>query len=258
MERQKTLETLKTVNFSMPQMISIFGLVTIFFKVHNLEIPQKALAAQSSGFGTEDYVIIQEVESGRLFHFNQDNKNEPIEKTDTRIKPVLVARKAMTLISGRNDVGELSFEGFVEAENNKVITGWVWCLDYPFMPLTVEVLEHGAVIDRIVADRFRGELQRAGKGNGEHAFRYDSQGQQAESLTFRVMDTAFALTKCGGSQWHDFQLLGDAHEREAVSKGKSLFPQGWGAAFARGGSIRRLVRKLLGNMAQVLGLSKRS
>lgn len=197
-DRQKTLNTIKTVGFNMPQMISAFGLMTIFFKVHNIQIPQKALFANSSGFKTEDSVIIKEVKSGQLFNFDQDKKNRLPEKSDSSIKPMIVAREAMALIPGGESTGELSFEGFVDSENSNFIPGWVWCLDFPFMQLTVEVLENGRVIDRIVADQFRGDLKKAGKGNGHHAFRYDSKGKSVASLVFRVMDTAFELKKSGG------------------------------------------------------------
>ena len=68
------------------------------------------------------------------------------------------------------------------------------------MKLTVEVLENGKVIDRVVAGQFRGDLKKAGKGDGHHAFRYDSKGKPVENLLFRVMDTAFELKKSGGSK----------------------------------------------------------
>ncbi|NEP88198.1 MAG: hypothetical protein F6K18_15925 [Okeania sp. SIO2C2] len=197
-DRQKTLNTIKTVGLNMPQMISTFGLMTIFFKLHNIEIPQKALFANSSGFKTEDNVIIKDVKSGKLFNFNQDKKNRLTEKFDSNIKPIIIAREAIALIPGGENTGELSFEGFVDSENSNFIPGWVWCLDFPFMQLTVEVLENGRVIDRIVAGQFRGDLKKAGKGNGHHAFRYDSKSKPVESLRFRVMDTAFELKKSGG------------------------------------------------------------
>jgi len=193
-DRQKTLNAIRTQEFHMPQMIGVFGLMTIFFKLHNIEIPQKALAANSSGFKTEDYVIIKDEKSGLLFNFDQDQKM-PIPKNNGGIKPMIVAREAMALIPGGENVEELSFEGFVDYENSNCIPGWAWCLDFPFMKLTVEVIENGRVIDRIVADQFREDLQKAGKGNGHHAFRYDPGGKSVDSFIFRVMDTGFELKK---------------------------------------------------------------
>lgn len=143
-------------------------------------------------------MIIKDVKSGLLFEFDQDKKNRLTEKIDASIKPLIVAREAISLIPGGENTEELSFEGFVDSENSNFIPGWVWCLDFPFMQLTVEVLENGNIIDRIVANQFRGDLKKAGKGNGHHAFRYDSKGKPVESLSFRVMDTGFELKKSGG------------------------------------------------------------
>lgn len=202
-DRKKVLEVMKTVKFNMAQMISVFGLVTIFFKIHNIEIPQKALVARSPGFTPEDHVVMQERQSGLFFRFDQDKKNELLAEKPSGRKPLLVAREAMTLLSRGSKLRELSLEGRVNSENGEVILGWARCLDFPFMNLTLEVLENGQVIDRVVAGQFRGDLKKAGKGSGEHAFRYERKGKPVESLTFRVMDTSFELQRSGlASQPH--------------------------------------------------------
>lgn len=61
-------------------------------------------------------------------------------------------------------------DGRLEAIDKGRLYGWVWNADEPDERLTISVLLAGKEIARVVADRPRVDLRRAGIGDGAHAF----------------------------------------------------------------------------------------
>jgi hypothetical protein len=61
-------------------------------------------------------------------------------------------------------------EGYIDTIHDGWVLGWAWCHDQPLEPLEIRVLIDEREVCRVVADLYRADLERAGKGNGRHAF----------------------------------------------------------------------------------------
>lgn len=64
------------------------------------------------------------------------------------------------------------FEGYIDPDEDAVVTGWVWDSARPDKPISVEINDGVHPKVTVLADRPRGDLKEAGKGNGRHGFRY--------------------------------------------------------------------------------------
>ena len=106
-----------------------------------------------------------------------------------RIRARLAWRAGITPpdIMDRPQTGPLL--GKLEWVDHAVISGWAWLTDHPTVPVVLEVVDQGEVIGVAVADRFRGDLKRAGIGDGHHAFHVELprplDPQRAHSLVIR-------------------------------------------------------------------------
>ena len=67
-----------------------------------------------------------------------------------------------------------------------MIEGWAFDPARPETVLTVIVLDNGAEIARLVADRYRDDLKAAGMGDGRHAFSCALPGALAEGVRHRL------------------------------------------------------------------------
>ena len=92
----------------------------------------------------------------------------------------------------------MPFEGYLDAASETEVAGWVYHGDHANTPLTVEIVADGNVIATVLADVFREDLLAAGKGNGNHAFRFSMpQGQRAKSrLRARVAGQPWFIQLC--------------------------------------------------------------
>ncbi len=54
--------------------------------------------------------------------------------------------------------------------NHDQIAGWVWNASERNIPVSLDVMDSGRVLDVITANVLRSDLEAAGKGNGAHAF----------------------------------------------------------------------------------------
>jgi Hint domain len=90
--------------------------------------------------------------------------------------------------------------GKLEWADHTVISGWAWLPDHPAVPVVIEVVDQGEVIAAAVADHFRGDLQRAGIGDGGHAFHVELpralDRQRAHRLLIRRAADGMALPGC--------------------------------------------------------------
>lgn len=62
-------------------------------------------------------------------------------------------------------------EGRLDRVTEKGIVGWAWNRNAPATRLTVEILDGGVVVERILAAGNRADLALVGKGDGRHGFR---------------------------------------------------------------------------------------
>jgi hypothetical protein len=52
------------------------------------------------------------------------------------------------------------------------IGGWAQNVEHPAAPVCLDILAGGELIGRVVANRYRADLERAGIGTGEHGFEF--------------------------------------------------------------------------------------
>jgi hypothetical protein len=68
-----------------------------------------------------------------------------------------------------------TIEGYQDTTNGAFAAGWVWDRQRPDEPLHVEIFDGAKRLGTVVADLYRRDVQRAGIGNGCHAFVYPLQ-----------------------------------------------------------------------------------
>jgi hypothetical protein len=95
------------------------------------------------------------------------------------------------------DAVAAEYEGSIDEIREGVVSGWARDAQRPDIPLTIELLEPGQIIDRVRADGFREDLRLAGKGAGYHGYRLtlprhllDGQGH---TLRVRIAGSKFEL-----------------------------------------------------------------
>jgi hypothetical protein len=64
------------------------------------------------------------------------------------------------------------YEGVHDPGDGRTIRGWAWDSSRPDSPLEVAIFDGDRPLATVMADRFRPDLLRAGKGNGRHGFVY--------------------------------------------------------------------------------------
>lgn len=66
------------------------------------------------------------------------------------------------------------------------LVGWAWDESRPYDPLKVEILADGALLARVVADRFSLDLVRRRKGNGMHLFKAMPRSLAGRTFPLRI------------------------------------------------------------------------
>ncbi len=61
-------------------------------------------------------------------------------------------------------------EGYIEGVQDRRVFGWAWCRSRPNDPVDVEIRIGDQTLAAVRADRFRGDLAKAGLSEGRHAF----------------------------------------------------------------------------------------
>jgi hypothetical protein len=79
-----------------------------------------------------------------------------------------------------------SLRGRVDRVTHQRIEGWAFDPASPETPVAVEVLANGVEIARIVADRYRADLNEAGIGDGRHAFELVVPGGLARDVRMEI------------------------------------------------------------------------
>ena len=62
------------------------------------------------------------------------------------------------------------WRGHLDTVSREHIEGWAWDPRVPTTPMTLVVLDNGEVIAKVLANRYRKDLETAGIGDGRHAF----------------------------------------------------------------------------------------
>ncbi len=151
-----------------------------------------------------------------------------------------------------------SYEGFFDGIDCGGAGGWVWNSSFPNQAIVVEIVEGGTVRGTVTASTYRADLQQAGKGNGQHGFRWDMPSSlkngQSRTFTIRVQGQGYVLTNsprtvtCSGGG-----RLAAASAAEEAGSGLTVSPNpGKGVVTARfqlaAGEVARLsVVTLLGS-----------
>ncbi|RCR70623.1 putative Ig domain-containing protein [Larkinella punicea] len=90
-----------------------------------------------------------------------------------------------------------SFDGYIYGADCESFRGWAWDRDKINTVVSVDILDGDAVIATLPAGDFRQDLLDAGKGNGQHAFRYvlpeSLKDNLPHLLSARVTGSGFVL-----------------------------------------------------------------
>ncbi|RRA99985.1 putative Ig domain-containing protein [Larkinella rosea] len=90
-----------------------------------------------------------------------------------------------------------AFDGYVYGADCSTFRGWAWDGNKPNTPVSVEILDGPNVIGTLTAGEFRADLQKAGKGNGNHAFYFSIPERLIDNnlhlLTARIRGSNFIL-----------------------------------------------------------------
>ncbi len=62
--------------------------------------------------------------------------------------------------------------GFIDRITPQVIEGWAQNVEHPGAPVCLDILAGGRLIGQVLANRYRGDLERGGIGNGRHSFAF--------------------------------------------------------------------------------------
>jgi len=81
-----------------------------------------------------------------------------------------------------------SFDGFLDSADCNVISGWAWDSTQPNTPINVDVYFDNDNFRTISApaDKFRQDLQDAGKGNGFHGYFFPTPASLKDGLTHKI------------------------------------------------------------------------
>lgn len=63
------------------------------------------------------------------------------------------------------------YKGYLDAVSDNLLKGWIWRIG-DSSPVQADVLVDGSIVDRVLASEYRGDLRRAGVGDGAHSFRW--------------------------------------------------------------------------------------
>jgi hypothetical protein len=65
-----------------------------------------------------------------------------------------------------------TLRGYVDHIEPHSIAGWAQCVDHSEIPLRVELYFDGGLVGRVLADRYRQDLESANLGSGNHSFEF--------------------------------------------------------------------------------------
>ena len=81
-----------------------------------------------------------------------------------------IALRARLTSKGKTPLGTL--RGCVDLVSVNSVAGWAQNIDHPEAPVCLDIFAGGRLIGQVLANRYRGDLKRAGIGSGFHSFRF--------------------------------------------------------------------------------------
>ncbi len=81
-----------------------------------------------------------------------------------------IALRAILTSKGKTPLGAL--RGCVDLVSVNSVAGWAQNIDHPEAPVCLDIFAGGRLIGQVLANRYRGDLKRAGIGSGFHSFRF--------------------------------------------------------------------------------------
>ncbi|MEO6840888.1 MAG: Hint domain-containing protein [Bradyrhizobium sp.] len=82
-----------------------------------------------------------------------------------------LARRA-GLLPAADRPGAGALRGYVDLAAAGCIAGWAQNIDHTEAPVCLDIVASGRLIGQVLANRYRGDLQRAGLGSGRHSFEF--------------------------------------------------------------------------------------
>jgi hypothetical protein len=80
-----------------------------------------------------------------------------------------------------------TLRGYVDRIGAEIISGWAQNVDHPEAPVCLDVYADGHWVGQTLANRYRGDLERAGLGSGRHSFEFVPRvGLVSSSATIEV------------------------------------------------------------------------
>ncbi|GAB3327629.1 hypothetical protein GCM10027299_28520 [Larkinella ripae] len=79
-----------------------------------------------------------------------------------------------------------NFEGYLDKVECGTMRGWVWDRNKPNTPMTIEFYANGTPIGTTEANIFRQDLLDAKKGNGAHAYSFNTPAQLKNNTTYQI------------------------------------------------------------------------
>jgi len=92
-----------------------------------------------------------------------------------------------------------TFEGFANVIRQRTLAGWAYDSSDPDIPLALQFVVNGKILDLCMADQYRADLVAAGKGNGCHGFEFEipDEIRKIESIDVYVANTSHRLLSEG-------------------------------------------------------------
>lgn len=96
-------------------------------------------------------------------------------------------------------LADASYAGFLDRADPSGISGWAWDALRPEIPVGVDILVDGELVETVEASEFRQDLLAAGIGDGTHGFSHrfaaGSRDARGRSVAARFADTAVHLRR---------------------------------------------------------------
>jgi hypothetical protein len=70
----------------------------------------------------------------------------------------------------------VALRGFIDAITSRAVCGWAQNIDFPEAPVCLDIVAGRRVVGRVLANRYRADLERAGLGSGRHGFEFAPPG----------------------------------------------------------------------------------
>ncbi|MGA1859681.1 radical SAM protein [Azospirillum sp. 11R-A] len=116
----------------------------------------------------DDVMLIRPEQKMIVTERSKENESNEIYKDQIKSLQIIFAAGHKIPLVDTSVNGLL--EGWFERSSGNKVEGWVWSPAFPDLRLPIRVWHNGVPIAEDIANRSRGDLERAGKGDGCHGF----------------------------------------------------------------------------------------